>query len=479
MDESDPVRLLAERIELAQLWCYLIEASTLPSGEIEAQQIGAGQPSLASAGALLMAGHAAGGRDDLLANLVTLCERSVKADGRLQSTSGHRPTDWTSWAAGQLLTGLSRCAAHLTDNDVLQRLHDAMIQDFFDSRSSWWSFRGNRGDSRYPIFLLYPSLALACTTQHFDSPRRQEVMQLTARRVEEELKISQSVEDVVVLLCVARALAPHLDEPARIPEDSVERAEAILLDRIQRNEYPENFVIRQAGQPLWYVAVDRQFSYLLTRTIWPLNHPVNAWGIAALGAGFDEVHDGWRSDMARPEEPIYSWTSALGILATSLLRSDLEKTQTTTDQIVERVQEMQITRHVYDVVVSFSGRQRSVAEAIASKIKDAGFTVFYDLDRQHDLLGEDLSIYLQKVYFSQSKFAVAVLSPDFVESDWAGGWEWKAILSRMQQQRSAYLLPYFHEHVEVPGLNSTIGYVSAETHDPEAFAELVIKKLQS
>ena len=116
---------------------------------------------------------------------------------------------------------------------------------------------------------------------------------------------------------------------------------------------------------------------------------------------------------------------------------------------------------------------------VTNRIKSAGYTVFYDNDRRHELLGEDLSIYLQKVYFSQSRYGIALLSEHFVKSDWAGGWEWRAILARMQQQRSAYLLPYYVEAVDVPGLNPTIGYVSASSHDPTQFADLVIDKLRT
>ncbi len=88
-------------------------------------------------------------------------------------------------------------------------------------------------------------------------------------------------------------------------------------------------------------------------------------------------------------------------------------------------------------------------------------------------------MYLQHMYFKRCQFAVAVISKAFLKSKWASNWEWKAILARMQQQKSSFLLPYFLEKVNVPGLNSTIGYISAETHSPAKFAELIVKKVLS
>lgn len=49
----------------------------------------------------------------------------------------------------------------------------------------------------------------------------------------------------------------------------------------------------------------------------------------------------------------------------------------------------------------------------------------------------------------------------------------------MQQRSHSYLLPYFLEDVEVPGLNPTIGYVSRADASPEEFADIVIRKIRT
>jgi hypothetical protein len=87
-------------------------------------------------------------------------------------------------------------------------------------------------------------------------------------------------------------------------------------------------------------------------------------------------------------------------------------------------------------------------------------------------------VLLQEIYFTRSRYAITVLSRAFVESEWAGNWEWRAVLARMNKQREGYVLPYFLENIEVPGLNPTIGYVSAEKCTAVEFAEIVIKKVR-
>ncbi len=130
------------------------------------------------------------------------------------------------------------------------------------------------------------------------------------------------------------------------------------------------------------------------------------------------------------------------------------------------------------MVISFGGPDRSIALEIRDALVAEGFSVFYDSDYRHELLGEDLAIRLQDIYFNRSRYAIVILSKAFLESNWAGNWEWKAILARMNQQREGYVLPYFLEDVTVPGLNPTIGYVDAREHSPQEFARIVGQKLR-
>jgi hypothetical protein len=161
------------------------------------------------------------------------------------------------------------------------------------------------------------------------------------------------------------------------------------------------------------------------------------------------------------------------------LAADLTRHGIAVDDWLNRCRDLQSNAFEFDVAVSFAGADRKVAREISAVIGDAGYQVFYDTDQQHMLLGEDLAQYLHDMYFRRSRYAVVVVSADFVRSKWAGNWEWRAVLARMQSQREPYVLPYVIEDVAVPGLNPTIGYVSMDQCQPGEFGELVVRKLRA
>lgn len=141
---------------------------------------------------------------------------------------------------------------------------------------------------------------------------------------------------------------------------------------------------------------------------------------------YDPIDQGWENDPQANN--IYSWTTAEGILAGHLFVTDLLRHGITFKDWQARSKQLHVKRYRYefDVAIAFSGRQRIVAEKIASTLKHHGLTVFYDMDYQHELVGEDLASYLQKTYLRKSRHAVAVLSRDFLMSKWSGNWEWRA-----------------------------------------------------
>ena len=458
--------------------CYLVESATLPTGEVEAQEIGLKQPSLASLGSVLMGAAAGGVEPRQVGRLLQACQRGRRPDGSIVSVSGQRPTDQTSWALAQLVIGVLDFGRDKDSVALVRDLRNTLLG--LQDPSGAWTLRGRPGDDLVPVLSLYPALALVrCSGRLRRHGGTERALDLLETYVSTQVGVPQSVEDGLALLTIAEALRPRgrgTDWSA--VDEQKASLEAVLLDRISGNEFPTSRVVVQGAQPLWHVSLDRQFAYLLTRRIWPPLHPINVAAASALLAGFDQLQGGWRAETSRPGAAIYSWATVLGLMASRWLEDDLTRHGIDQEEYQARMTEVDDMRHKYDVVISFSGAQRGVAEAIAHRIKAAGFTVFYDFDRQHDLLGEELSIYLQKVYFSQSKYAVAILSKDFVKSKWAGNWEWRAILARMQQQRSAYLLPYFYETVTVDGLNPTIGHLTSATHSPEQFADVVIRKLR-
>jgi hypothetical protein len=132
----------------------------------------------------------------------------------------------------------------------------------------------------------------------------------------------------------------------------------------------------------------------------------------------------------------------------------------------------------FDVAIACAGADRAVAKEIYTVLRDAGYRVFYDLEQQHRLLGSDLTEFLHDTYFRRSRYAIIIVSKNFMKSKWASNWEWRAVLARMQSQRDPYALPYLIDEVTIPGLSPTIGFATFDQYEPSDFARLVIRKLR-
>ena len=232
-------------------------------------------------------------------------------------------------------------------------------------------------------------------------------------------------------------------------------------------------------QPVWHTIIWRPLLYLCLRR-WV--SPLSALGVFLGGElvdSFDREIAAWRGPAASVNLGVgSSWASALALRATMEFARDLCAAGMSATEFRARHRQLSAESYVYDVAISFAGADRPVAERIAHRLKAAGLRVFYDRDQQHILLGEDLAELLHNTYFADSRFAVTVISKAFLASKWAGNWEFKAVLARMQKQHGGYALPYVMEDVPVPGLSPTLGYVAAANFTAEEFADLVVRKFR-
>ncbi|NML28530.1 TIR domain-containing protein [Zoogloea sp. G-4-1-14] len=72
----------------------------------------------------------------------------------------------------------------------------------------------------------------------------------------------------------------------------------------------------------------------------------------------------------------------------------------------------------YDFALSFAGTQRELAEELFKQLSANEITVFYDLNEQHRIIAESVESYLSPIYGSESRFVVALLSPDYPQRIW-------------------------------------------------------------
>ncbi|WP_043317141.1 toll/interleukin-1 receptor domain-containing protein [Microbulbifer sp. HZ11] len=130
----------------------------------------------------------------------------------------------------------------------------------------------------------------------------------------------------------------------------------------------------------------------------------------------------------------------------------------------------------YDVVISFAGEDRGVAESIATNLITRGINVFYDEYEQANLWGKDLYVHLTKIYRDESKFCLMVISEDYAKKQWTNH-ERKAAQARAFQENSEYILPLRLDDAEIEGILGTTGYIDYRQVSLERIIDLLAEKV--
>ena len=457
----------------------LLVKAKLPVG-FEAQELGRGQASVATSGCVVNALiNVPSMAAETVGPLIREIESWIDESGALRPKNAQARAEST-WANGQCLLALCRQPRSLSDPSSVSRLANRLTGQ--RNTSTGWPLRPGMPGTGDPIFAVYPVLSLmAASAARLVDQGTIDTLRDEGLRLLEWFKASgRPLHGRLVALALIHMLyrRGYLDDAAlakTIEMGSVALQQELWSDGRLHLDEP---TITDDNQPIWYARLFRPAFYLFARRLWPVAHPVPTLLAEELRQRFDLDRHAW----GHTGGPPLSWATALGLSSGLQLSHDVLASELGLDAWRDRVAQLLppvLPSFDYDVVVSFSGRQRNVAAEINRVLKAAGLVTFYDHDHEHELLGEDLTVALQRIYFSRSRYAVAILSHDFLESKWAGNWEWKAILAAMQARRSSYLLPYFWEELELPGLNPSIGYISRKRATPEQFAQVVVRKLRS
>jgi hypothetical protein len=128
----------------------------------------------------------------------------------------------------------------------------------------------------------------------------------------------------------------------------------------------------------------------------------------------------------------------------------------------------------YDVSLSFAGEQRDYVSRVANHLKESGISVFYD--EFEDLWGKDLVVELDRVYGSGSRYIVIFVSQEYINKSWTNHERQSALAGRISR-RDDSVLPVHFDSTKLPGLPSTIGYLSIHNIGPKDLASRIIRKL--
>lgn len=130
----------------------------------------------------------------------------------------------------------------------------------------------------------------------------------------------------------------------------------------------------------------------------------------------------------------------------------------------------------YDVAFSFAGEDRDYVEKVALALKKKGVKVFYDEFETVSLWGKDLYQYLSEIYSKKARFTIIFISKSYSKKLWTTH-ELKAAQARAFNENSEYILPARFDDTEIPGIQSTVGYINLDNYLPSDFSELIVKKL--
>jgi hypothetical protein len=128
----------------------------------------------------------------------------------------------------------------------------------------------------------------------------------------------------------------------------------------------------------------------------------------------------------------------------------------------------------FTFALSFAGSDRKLAREIRDLLKAEGFSVFFDEDYEHELIGRDASLYLRDVYTRNSRFCIVLISRQYDRRQWTQ-LERESIQSRELTGERGILIPVRLEDYAPEWLPATRIYFDL-TDRPVAKLISVLKK---
>lgn len=131
----------------------------------------------------------------------------------------------------------------------------------------------------------------------------------------------------------------------------------------------------------------------------------------------------------------------------------------------------------YKFALSFSGRDRHLAERLAEHFTAAGLSIFYDDHNPQELVGKNLREYFQRVFGLDSEYCIILVSEAYVKGPWTTHEREMAQDRAMRERDKEYILPVMIEdNVRLPGMSDDVGYLPLSKYSIEEIAEILVRK---
>ena len=138
-----------------------------------------------------------------------------------------------------------------------------------------------------------------------------------------------------------------------------------------------------------------------------------------------------------------------------------------------------VTRHRFDVALSFPGEYRPYVERVVASLAEAlgPNACFYDRSYRAQLAVPNADVLLQEIYRERSDLVVAFVCREYDEKKWCGI-EWRKIRERLSEGGAGEIMYVRLDLGDVAGMTTLDGYVDAQEETPETVASLILEKLQ-
>lgn len=130
-------------------------------------------------------------------------------------------------------------------------------------------------------------------------------------------------------------------------------------------------------------------------------------------------------------------------------------------------------KYKYDVAISYASEQRRQALKLCEELQKLDLKIFADFIEPERLWGSYLPEELRKIYYNESKIIIIFLSKEYVKKGYTL-FESHIAMEKSLENISFLIIKF--DDVELPWLNTTIGYINWNEYSVLELAEMIQRK---
>ncbi len=131
----------------------------------------------------------------------------------------------------------------------------------------------------------------------------------------------------------------------------------------------------------------------------------------------------------------------------------------------------------FDFAISYASEEEGIASDLFQLLKDKGVKIFLAKNEKVYLFGKSLTSVLPHIFGPYTKFAVPIVSNNYVQKHWTK-YEFD-IAKREEQKRSLeFILPIRVDNVRLKGLEGDVIYIDLRKEGLIRTAEMMLRKLR-